>query len=170
MLALMALLLDLMQPRASAVRSGNRWSTWVVDRSSNIDELLTRIEDIYFSPKLARAKSAMLHLPSSLRLSFPPMHLFIPLPYIMSLPSPSSQQLSLLRQAFKQCRVERSQRRRYAAAAAPVLYPSLQNYPPPKPGFRPSQATQQNRELIRVIALLRMASSDESTRLRARPP
>ncbi|EMC93971.1 hypothetical protein BAUCODRAFT_150203 [Baudoinia panamericana UAMH 10762] len=63
----------------------------------------------------------------------------------MSLVASPLRPLSYLKQAVRQCRNEREQCRRYATAAA-VQYPSLQTrYPPPSPGFRPSQAIKQNR-------------------------
>ncbi|KAK0264923.1 hypothetical protein LTR91_015362 [Friedmanniomyces endolithicus] len=63
----------------------------------------------------------------------------------MSLSAPV-RPLACIRQAIRQCRTERQQTRRYAAPATEVEYPSLQTrYPPPTPGFRPSQAIKQNR-------------------------
>ncbi|KAK4565727.1 hypothetical protein LTR86_003576 [Recurvomyces mirabilis] len=65
----------------------------------------------------------------------------------MSLSSSSTRPLACIKQAIRQCRAEKQQHRRYAAAAAPdSAYPSLQTkYPPPPPGFRTSQTTNQNR-------------------------
>ncbi|TKA69625.1 hypothetical protein B0A55_06774 [Friedmanniomyces simplex] len=63
----------------------------------------------------------------------------------MSLSAPT-RPLACIKQAIRQCRLERQQSRRYAAAATEAQYPSLQTrYPPPTPGFRPSQAIKQNR-------------------------
>ncbi len=62
----------------------------------------------------------------------------------MATPLSSLRPLGPLKQALRQCRAERRQRRTYATTEA--LYPSLQTrYPPPSPGFRPSQAIKQNR-------------------------
>nr|OQO26598.1 hypothetical protein B0A51_08279 [Rachicladosporium sp. CCFEE 5018] len=64
----------------------------------------------------------------------------------MSVTPSSTRPLANLKQAIRQCRAERAQHRRHYAAATESLYPSLQTrYPPPTPGFRPSQAIKQNR-------------------------
>ncbi|KAK3073347.1 hypothetical protein LTR53_005143 [Teratosphaeriaceae sp. CCFEE 6253] len=63
----------------------------------------------------------------------------------MSRPAPA-RPLACIKHAIRQCRAERRQQTRlYTTEIAPT-YPSLQTrYPPPKPGFRTSQATKQNR-------------------------
>ncbi|GAB7360593.1 hypothetical protein MBLNU230_g0475t1 [Neophaeotheca triangularis] len=61
----------------------------------------------------------------------------------MSMPSSSLRPLAGLKQALRQCRAERQCQQRNYATGAEALYPSLQTRPPP--GFRPSQATKQNR-------------------------
>ncbi|KAK3667243.1 hypothetical protein LTR22_001759 [Elasticomyces elasticus] len=59
----------------------------------------------------------------------------------MSISAPA-RPLACIKQAIRQCRLER---RQYATATE-IQYPSLQSrYAPPTPGFRPSQATKQNR-------------------------
>ncbi|KAK3057641.1 hypothetical protein LTR09_001825 [Extremus antarcticus] len=65
----------------------------------------------------------------------------------MATPLSSLRPLGPLKQALRQCRAERRQRRTYATTEA--LYPSLQTrYPPPSPGFRPSQAIKQNQKQV----------------------
>ncbi|KAF2725168.1 hypothetical protein K431DRAFT_239183 [Polychaeton citri CBS 116435] len=90
----------------------------------------------------------------------------------MASPAHSIRPTSYLKQVFRQCRSERAlHRRQYATATlTPVShhhhpYPSLapSKYPLPSPGFRPGQATKQNRNSEAGLRKIPVLPSPRST-------